>query len=193
MAKPICLEENRLFSMSIDNGYELVENFNKNHCVTPKTQLIIVGTITPPQGTVNGYFYTAPRNKIYGYIDEALNTNLKELKNSLSKPNSDKNQTISEIKSILKETGIAFLDIMKSAIRVKESPYDSDIKYYSLDVDSFKNIPDSVYFICNSKLAEDGYKQICEKLGRKDNHILLSQRRAKKTEWIDNIKRNLNK
>ena len=57
---------------------EIVESCNKNNCLNTKTKLVIVGTITPPDGA--GYFYTAPRNKIYGYIDYAINTNLKELK-----------------------------------------------------------------------------------------------------------------
>lgn len=170
---------------------ECVENFNKNNCVTPKTKLIIVGTITPKKGMENGYFYTAPRNKIYGYIDGTIKTNLKELKKSLQQTTSyeEKQKIITQIKNTLKENNIAFLDIMKFAIRKLGSPYDNDIKNYCLDIESFRNIPNSVYFICNSRLAEQGYLEICKNLGREINYSFLSQRMAKKVEWIETIKK----
>lgn len=104
------------------NVYECVSSFNSQHCVTDDTKIIIVGTITPPQGTNNGYFYTAPRNNIYGYIDEARGTNLKELKNKLNGgnlTNLQKTQIVNEIKDVLREQQIAFLDIMDKAIRKK--------------------------------------------------------------------------
>ena len=193
-SKPILLDENNILlkRSSLDNTEEFVESFNKYNCVTPQTQLIIVGTITPPQGVENGYFYTAPRNKIYGYIDEAIKTNLKELKGSL-KSTTNEAEVLNQIKDILKTNNIAFLDIMKYAIRKKNSPYDEDIKYYNLDIESFRNLSDSVYFICNSKLAQEGYEKICEELGREINGIYLSQRRARKIDWVKEIESGLGK
>lgn len=186
------LDENSILQMQnqIDNNYEFVENFNKHNCVTKNTRLIIVGTITPPKGMENGYFYTAPRNRIYGYIDEAKGTNLKTLKKSLfvEQKNSD---IVNQIKEVLKENNIAFLDIMKYSIRKKDSPYDADIVHFALDIESFKNTPFDTFFICNSKLAETGYLTICKNLNRKVNYIYLSQRFATKKEWVDAIKNHL--
>ncbi len=65
--KPTPVEENEILlkKKEIDETKEeFVENFNKYSCVTPKTRLIIVGTITPPDGMNNGYFYTAPHNSV---------------------------------------------------------------------------------------------------------------------------------
>lgn len=59
------------------------ESHNVNNCLTNDTKLVIIGTITPKNFD---YFYCAPRNKIYGYIDEATGkTHLKDLKNQLNK------------------------------------------------------------------------------------------------------------
>jgi len=88
------------------NILEVVESCNKHNCVTPNTKLVIVGTITPPEGA--GYFYTAPRNKIYGYLDQAFgDTNLKEKKKMLLQ-NPHNKQIIQEIKNVLINKKIAF-------------------------------------------------------------------------------------
>lgn len=169
------------------NVYECVSSFNSQHCVMAETKIIIVGTITPPKGTNCGYFYTAPRNNIYGYIDEARGTNLKELKNKLNGGNMNnlkKTQIVDEIKDILREQQIAFLDIMDKAIREKDSCKDSDIAAYTLDESTFQNIPQGAKIICNSRLAEAGFKQIQKVLGRNLSYSYLSQRRGKKVEWI---------
>lgn len=80
-------ELNKLCANMDKNVYECVSSFNSQHCVMAETKIIIVGTITPPKGTNCGYFYIAPRNNIYGYIDAARGTNLKELKNKLNGSN----------------------------------------------------------------------------------------------------------
>lgn len=44
-------------------------SFNKETTLNKDTKLVIVGTITPPN---TKYFYCSYYNRIYGYIDEAL-------------------------------------------------------------------------------------------------------------------------
>ena len=169
------------------NSEEAPKSFNEQNCLTPNTKLIIVGTITPSEGCRNGYFYTARYNRIYGYIDQAIGTNLKEKKLALAdgKNNAD---IVSEIIKILKDNKIAFLDVMKQVIRPQNSYEDDKIRCYLLDTDSFNNIDESVTIICNSKLAEEGYIKICNHLGRNSKHVFLSQRSGKKAEWLDTIK-----
>lgn len=145
MSKAIMVDEVTMLRKiaEIDNTKEdSAEGFNKKHCITPETRLVIVGTITPTAGTTNGYFYTAPRNRIYGYIDQAIETNLKERKRELQSAE-NKGEIVEDIIKVLKENKIAFLDVMKYVIRSKGSSSDDDIIYYCLDVDSFKKIPDS--------------------------------------------------
>lgn len=169
------------------NVYECVSSFNSQHCVMAETKIIIVGTITPPKGTNCGYFYTAPRNNIYGYIDAARGTNLKELKNKLNGSNLidlQKAQIVGEIKDVLREQQIAFLDIMDKAIRKKGSYKDSDIAAYTLDNSTFQNIRQGVKIICNSRLAKTGFEQIQRNLGSNLSYKYLSQRSGKKVEWI---------
>ena len=103
------------------------KSFNVENCVDENTEIIIVGTITPPAGVTGGYFYTAPRNRIYGYIDEAKGkTNLKELKNSIP-------IDIKKIKKELKKVKIAFLDVMDEVVR-PNSYLDEDIVEFTLDI-----------------------------------------------------------
>ena len=198
--KPTPVEENEILlkNKEIDETKEeFVENFNKYSCVTPKTRLIIVGTITPPDGMNNGYFYTAPHNSVYRLIDESKSTNLKRLKKSLSKETTPekKEAVVTQIKNVLEENGIAFLDIMKYAIRQLNKSDDDVIKYYCIDIERFKNIPNSVYFICNSKLAKEGYLNICKALHREPNYIYLPQnfphlyRNGNEEKWIEIIKK----
>lgn len=167
--------------------YHFAENFNKNHCITPNTRLVVVGTITPPAG--NGYFYTSPANKIYGYLDETLNQKtLKALKMELIDRKNEKNPIILQIKENLIKNRIGFLDIMKYAIRKNDSPYDNDILYYSLDLEGFALVPKDAVFICNSRLAEQGYLQVCETLKIQPNYVYLSQRGTRKEKWLQTLK-----
>ena len=174
-----------LNELTLKKNEEFACCFNSAHCVTKNTKLIIVGTITPPAG--NGYFYTAPRNRIMGYIDEARGTNLKPLKLSID---TNKN-AINEIKNTLIEQGIAFLDVMEKVVRKKDSPYDKDIRFFSLDYETFAKVIEqnkNVKFICNSKLALDCFAEITKNLGLKVNYVFCSQRCTKKVVWLDELK-----
>ena len=170
--------------------YEKVNSFNGVTCISPNTEIIIVGTITPSGG--NGYFYTAPYNRIYGYIDAARGANLKEKKEKLRKATNakERQQIIDEIKTELKNQKVAFLDVIGEAIRLKGSYADSDIKCYTLDYSAFSTIPQNVKkVICNSRLAKNCYDTI-NKILNLPNAIYLSQRPkyGSKDRWIDVLK-----
>lgn len=178
-------------SKSLAANQELVRSFNKNNCLTANTKLIVVGTITPPKG--NGYFYTAPRNRIYGYIDTYFgNTELKDLKRKLSDEQFNSESVVDEVKSVFKNKEIAFLDVFEYVIRKTGSSNDSDIDNCSLDCDSFAQIPDGVGIICNSRLAEWCYNMIKYQNGNLPTGEYLSQRFAQKEDWINAIKKYLN-
>ena len=185
------IKENQIKNIEFEDGFEFVESCNYNHCVTPQTKLVIVGTITPPAGA--GYFYSAPRNKIYGYLDECFfDTNLKELKKKLHADPENRKEIIDEIKNQLVSKKVAFLDVIKYAIRKKDSPADNDIKFCSLDENVFKINPNAIY-ICNSRLAENCFKEICETLKINPKQcIYLSQRSSLKKDWLKTITEILN-
>ena len=191
--KIICQKQMVDQKRNLPNGYEYANSNNYNNCVTSNTQIIIVGTITPPVG--NGYFYTAPRNRIYGYIDEARGTNLKDLKTQLVGSNAPTTVIISNIKNTLINAHIAFLDIFESVIRKSNSPYDSDIKYATLDYNTFNNTLNTlqgktIKVICNSRLAESGFNSILKGMAStcNINSIYLPQRCGKKADWINALK-----
>ena len=169
--------------------YEKVNSFNGINYILPDTEIIIVGTITPSGG--NGYFYTAPRNKIYGYIDAARGTKLKEKKEALQKTTNEKQRQliIDDIKRELNDQKIAFLDVIDEAIRLKGSYADTAIKHYTLDYASFSNIPQSVRkVICNSRLTENCYNKIRAEITNLTAAIYLSQRSGKKGRWVSGLK-----
>ena len=187
------ISEKEILSMKneIDNSLEFVESFNKYNCVTPKTKLIIVGTLTPPKGA--GYFYTAPRNRIYGYMDEYFGTQengLRKLKRQLRDKNitdEERMKIVNRIKDFLTEHDVAFLDVIKYAIRKKGSHLDSDIKYYCLETAYFDENP-KAKIICNSKLAKDCFLKISDKQFLSNNMEYLSQMWGKKDEWLKAFK-----
>lgn len=174
------------------NIYEEVTSFNSQNCMTEDTEIIIVGTITPTEGMKNGYFYTAPRNRIYGYIDAARGTELVEKKRKLTDiglSRLQKEQIIETIKNELQEQKIAFLDVIESAIRLKDSYSDSDIRCYTLDYPVFSTVPKNVKkVICNSRLAENCYNTIRTKILNLPVATYLSQRSGIKESWIKELK-----
>lgn len=173
------------------NIYEEVTSLNCQNCLMDDTEIIIVGTITPTEGMKNGYFYTASRNRIYGYIDAARGTSLVKKKTDLMQESlsEKRKQIISEVKNELKEQKIAFLDVMGSAIRCKGSHADSDIKCYTLDYSVFSTVPKNVKkVICNSRLAENCYNTIRTKILNLPVATYLSQRSGTKESWIKELK-----
>lgn len=171
-------------------------SFNQETTLNEETKLVIVGTITPPN---TKYFYCSYYNFIYGYIDEALKlsgseNSLKKLKYGLSKVDNRKikiellspteiKSRVDKIKSILKTNKIAFLDTMDKVIRKRNSPYDKDILYYSVDYKSLEELKKlkNVTVIANSKLAG----ALCKEAGV--NFTYLAQRGGRKEEWLNTI------
>lgn len=185
------ISESAINNINIPNGYEKVNSIN---VFDPKEdlniKLLIVGTITPPDGA--GYYYTSKGNRIYGYIDEALGkTELKANKLKLrdAQDAKQKEACISAIKDDLSKVGIAFIDIAKTVIRKKNSSADEDIKNIVLDYDAFRCIKHVDNIICNSNDALECFNRITN---NKYNPIPLSQRRGKKTEWLDAIRKYTN-
>ena len=141
--------------------YEYCKSFNKLSMQLfkkNKIRYLIVGTLTPPEGRKNGYFYTASKNKMFRYIDSSFNDGL-----YLEQQKTNRN----EIKKILCERQIAFLDVVNEAIVLKRSSRDDDILSYTLDYNQFKKIlfkNQEIKIAVNSKNAEAGFKQICNEL-----------------------------
>ena len=175
---------------------------NCENCTTKDTKLIVVGTITPPDGQNNGYFYTAPRNRLYGYLDEELGTKLKPKKLALcGASDENKRKIIEEIKQELIANHVAFLDVIEKAIHKngqEYSCYDDDIEYYCLDCSTFQNLSDKVFFICNSKMAYECFAEICKEINHQEylsRAIYLPQRGkgSSKEGWLKEIRQFLTK
>ncbi len=164
--KRICSNSD-LQNMSFDdNVYEKVLSQNHNHfnpSLIANAQKIIVGTLTPPQGTKFGYFYSSLNNKVYGILDKCFLTNgkLVALKKQLAKDNQNP-KIIKQIEEQLSACKVAFLDIVDTAIRVKNSSKDDDIVAYSLDFKHFELCNNSQLFICTSQNAYKGLLQIID-------------------------------
>lgn len=173
----------------LKSGEEYATCFNAANCVTSTTEIIIVGTITPPKGQGNGYFYTAPRNKIYGFIDEVRKTNLKELKLGLGS-----STNVQDIITVLQSQKIAFLDVMHSVVRKQDSSADDDIRAFCLDISTFKFIFENKNnvkkVICNSRLAVDCYKKIQETVPALPDCLYIPQRSRvpHKQKWLTELK-----
>lgn len=172
--------------LEVEENYEKVESMNgKYNLLIDNTKLLIVGTITPPNGA--GFYYTSKYNRIFGYIDQALGTHLREKKIMLRNDNipDEKKEIINEIVEELDKVGIAFIDVVKEAIRKKDSPLDTDIKHLVLDYEAFSDLKNVKHIICNSKDALECFNHItCNKY----RPILLSQRRARKEIWLNALK-----
>jgi len=148
------------------------------------TKLLIVGTITPPGA---GYFYCSKYNRIFGYLDERFGTDLKSKKLEVADPGT-REKGIDDIKRILRDKNIAFLDVMKEAIRKNKSPSDKDILYYTLDYGSFeKKIGEGTIIIVNSRLAEEGFVNIAQSLKLENKAEYVPQRGGTKKLWVQTL------
>lgn len=153
--------------------YEYCESFNQLSMNLIKNnkdiRYLIVGTLTPPEGRNNGYFYTASKNKMFRYIDLSFSDGLyleKQKKNR------------SDIEKILRERHVAFIDVINEAIVLKGSSRDDDILSYTLDYKSFEEIfsmNPNIKIVVNSKNAEAGFKQICNELKISIKYELIPQ------------------
>lgn len=161
------LNNKTLENIKIPDGYSKTYSFNRQTTLkNGQTKYLIVGTITPKEGRDNGYFYCSNKNNQYHLIDLAFSDgkSLEEAK---------KESKINEIKSILIQRKIAFLDVIDEAITNDKDPSDNAILNYVLDYNAFKDIDfSSIKVIANSKNAKKALEHI---IGQKTNIILLPQ------------------
>lgn len=132
-------------------------SFNKDyHLVNKTTKVIIVGTITSPQGRGSNkdFYYMSPYNPMYRIIDTYFGSS-----NLVS---NKKAGNISAIIDELQEKGIAFLDVIESCSNPKNSSLDDDLEDIKLDYDAFKYIDENIIMIANSKNAYGGLLRIKE-------------------------------
>ena len=123
-------------------------SFNKDyHLVNETTKVIIVGTITSPQGRgINkDFYYMSPYNPMYRILDSYFKTT-NFIKNK-------KEGNIKELIKELKEKGIAFLDVIESCANPDNSSLDDDLKDIELDYEAFKDIDENIIMLANSKNA----------------------------------------
>lgn len=189
------ITENKMLELKNEYLECFDESHNGDNILCLDTKLVIMGTITPKNFD---YFYCAPRNRIFGYIDEAVGSNLKELKIKLniSKNESEKQKIIVDIKKILTDNKIAFVDAMKYVIRDKDkinSHDDTAIKYYSIDGNTLKTINDYSIIICNSRLSQDIVSKIFNINKNELTYIPQRGKNSTKLNWLSGIKEKLNK
>lgn len=182
-----------LTNIKTPEGYSRINSFNNLALLTgllnEKTKVVIVGTLTPPNGIKNGFFYCAKNNNQLKYIDDAINfkkpdgysldkerealINCKKdrEKGIISSPRST--EIIDNICKILKERHIGLLDVVQEAIQSdNDRDYEDDkIKAYVLDRESFftlKDINPDVVFIANSGNARNALDCIISEMQVKD-------------------------
>ena len=146
-----------LKTISTDGKGGAYHSFNKDyHLVDNATKVIIVGTITSPQGRgINkDFYYMSPYNPMYRILDNYFKTsNLVSFKK------------LGAIPSIIKELnrlGIAFIDVIDSCKNPNNSSLDDDLIDIKLDYDAFKGIDENIVLLANSKNAYGALLKIVE-------------------------------
>lgn len=123
-------------------------------------KIIIVGSITPWNG--KGWFYTAPRTKLYKILDQVIpNANFDSLKDSGS---------INELKEALRKEGIYFIDVFKKVIRQRKTASDKAIMFGTLNDEAFISFinglnNNKILVVANSKLSYT----LCDKILTRNN------------------------
>ena len=146
-----------LKAISKDGNGGPFRSFNKDyHLVTTNTKVIIVGTITSPQGRGlnKDFYYMSPYNPMYRIIDNYFKTS-----------NLVKYKKVGDIPSIIKELnklGVAFIDVVDSCSNPKNSSLDDDLIDIKLDYESFKDIDENIVMLANSKNAFGALLKIAE-------------------------------
>lgn len=136
-------------------------SFNKDyHLVNGTTKVIIVGTITSPQGrgANKSFYYMSSYNPMYRILD----TYFKSIGRETNLVNNKKVGNIPAIIEELKEKKVAFLDVIESCSNPKNSSLDDDLIDIKLDFESFKDIDENVVMLANSKNAYGALQRITE-------------------------------
>ena len=172
-----------LKSINIDGIGGTYHSFNNTyHLVSVATKVIIVGTITSPQGRGlnKDFYYMSPYNPMYRIIDNYYQ--------SINKPsNLVKYKKEGNIKALIEELfnkGVAFIDVIKSCNNPKNSSLDDELEDILLDYDAFKDISKDIVLIANSKNAYGALLKIAE-LNHLENTIkyVYGFRFYKQDDW----------
>lgn len=160
------------------NSFNSLSNFNIN------TEILIVGTMTPPNGIENGYFYSSIHNNLYSKLDKIYNSlfNEKQMviesfvtlkKELIEKEGKDKELIINKIKTKMEDKHFAFFDVIKSCERRYEQSYlDKDLINISYDKETyFKNKNNLKLIIFTSKNAMVWFNKYIDP----DNNILTTK------------------
>ena len=137
------------------------KSFNSDyHLVREDTNVIIVGTITSPQGRGfnKDFYYMSPYNPMYRIIDAYF----KSIGKSSNLVDSKKRGDVSAIIEELKEKKIAFLDVIESCSNPKNSSLDDDLEDIKLDYEAFNSINENIVMLANSKNAYGALLKIAE-------------------------------
>ena len=146
-------------------------SFNRDyHLVDSSTKVIIVGTITSPQGRGDNrnFYYMSPYNPMYRILDKYFLSIGEESSFVSNKKIGNINGLIKE----LKEKKIAFLDVIQSCNNPNNSTLDDDLTDIRLDYEAFKDIDNSVVVIANSNNAYQALLKIVDK-NKLENEIKL--------------------
>ena len=158
----------------IPAGYEQTKSFNHliQHLIED-SKYIIVGTLTPPKGRNAGFFYSAPNNHMFEFIDNAFKSrdpySLVDLKNELNNPNRTRpKQVVNDIMDVMIKRKICFIDVVDIAIASSSKYQDEYISRYSLDYKSFSNINilnPNIKIVANSNNAKVRLDEIFNEIG----------------------------
>ena len=144
-------------TISKDGKGGTYHSFNKvYHLVNPNTKVIIVGTITSPQGRgINkDFYYMSPYNPMYRIIDNYFqSSNLVKYK---------KEGNIPAIIEELNRLDIAFIDVIESCNNPNNSSLDDDLIDIKLDYEAFNGIDENIVMLANSKNAFGALLKIAE-------------------------------
>ena len=152
---------NFIKSIQKDGNGGLYYSFNNDyHLVSDTTKVIIVGTITSPQGRGlnKDFYYMSPYNPMYRIIDAYFKC-IGKTSNFVA---SKKAGNVKAIVNELKEKGIAFIDVIESCYNPKNSSLDSDLEDIKLDYKAFKGIDENIVMLANSKNAYQALIKIKE-------------------------------
>ena len=121
---------------------EIRQGKNEEKELSSDTEILIVGTAIPPD---IAYFFTGKDSWIYKVIDRKRKTNLSELQAKLNAPDGhlSSNDCVEEIKLILRQQKIDFLDITNLFLTKKNSRSDNDIVCYLVDYPRLKMVKDN--------------------------------------------------
>lgn len=134
------------------------KSFNNDyHLINETTKVVIVGTITSPQGRGmnKDFYYMSPYNPMYRILDAYFKTT--------SFVKNKKMGNIDQIIKELKEKRIAFIDVIESCKNPYDSSLDDELTDIKLDYKSFEGINKNIILIANSKNAYQALLKIARK------------------------------